>query len=50
VAHGGVIRSLISHVSGGTLPHAGDPIVNGSAHRFEVSPGVLRLLDQSVLI
>lgn len=50
VAHGGVIRSLISHVSGGTLPRAGEPIVNGSAHRFEASPGMLRLLDQSVLI
>lgn len=50
VAHGGVIRSLISHVSGGTLPRTGEPIVNGSAHRFEASPGMLRLLDQSVLI
>ncbi|WP_447912752.1 histidine phosphatase family protein [Microbacterium phyllosphaerae] len=50
VAHGGVIRSLISHVSGGTLPRDGDPIVNGSAYRFEASPGMLRLLDQSVLI
>lgn len=50
VAHGGVIRSLIAHVSGGTLPRDGDPIVNGSAHRFEASPGMLRLLDQSVLI
>lgn len=50
VAHGGVIRSLIDHVSGGTLPRPGDQIVNGSAHRFEASPGVLRLLDQSVLI
>lgn len=50
VAHGGVIRSLIDHVSGGTLPRVGDQIVNGSAHRFEASPGVLRLLDQTVLI
>ncbi|WP_314425276.1 histidine phosphatase family protein [uncultured Microbacterium sp.] len=50
VAHGGVIRSLIDHVSGGTLPRPGDQILNGSAHRFEASPGVLRLLDQSVLI
>nr|WP_201469711.1 histidine phosphatase family protein [Microbacterium hydrocarbonoxydans] len=50
VAHGGVIRSLIDHVSGGTLPRPGDQITNGSAHRFEASPGVLRLLDQSVLI
>lgn len=50
VAHGGVIRALIDHVSGGTLPRVGDQIVNGSAHRFEASPGMLRLLDQSVLI
>lgn len=50
VAHGGVIRALIAHVSGGTLPRAGDQIVNGSAHRFEASPGMLRLLDHSVLI
>lgn len=50
VAHGGVIRSLIDHVSGGTLPRVGDQILNGSAHRFEAAPGVLRLLDQSVLI
>jgi len=50
VAHGGVIRALIDHVSGGTLPRAGDQIVNGSAHRFEASSGVLRLLEQTVLI
>lgn len=50
VAHGGVIRSLIDHVSGGTLPRVGDQILNGSAHRFEAAPGVLRLLDQTVLI
>ncbi|WP_312167518.1 histidine phosphatase family protein [Microbacterium sp.] len=50
VAHGGVIRALIDHVSGGTLPRVGDQIVNGSAHRFEAAPGMLRLLDQTVLI
>ena len=50
VAHGGVIRALIDHVSGGTLPRPGDQIANGSAHRFEVSQRTLRLLDQFVLV
>ena len=50
VAHGGVIRALIDHVSGGTLPRPGDQIANGSAHRFEISQGTLRLLDQFVLV
>ena len=50
VAHGGVIRALIAHASGGTLPRVGDVIANGSAHRFEVSPGSLRLLEQVVLV
>jgi uncharacterized phosphatase len=50
VAHGGVIRSLIDHVSGGTLPRVGDIIRNGSATRFEASPGSLRLLEETVLL
>lgn len=50
VAHGGVIRSLIDHVSGGTLPAVGDVIRNGSVTRFEASPGSLRLLEQNVLL
>ncbi|OAN40885.1 histidine phosphatase family protein [Microbacterium sp. H83] len=50
VAHGGVIRALIDHVSGGTLPRIGQVIANGSAHRFEASPGSLRLLEQTVLV
>lgn len=45
VTHGGVIRSLLHHVSGGTLPHAGEPLRNGSVHRFEAAPDVLRLLE-----
>ncbi|KDA05709.1 hypothetical protein DC31_14925 [Microbacterium sp. CH12i] len=45
VTHGGVIRSLLNHVSSGTLPREGEPLRNGSAHRFEASPGGLRLLD-----
>lgn len=45
VTHGGVIRALLDHVSGGTLPRAGEVLANGSVHRFEASPGVLRLLE-----
>lgn len=45
VTHGGVIRSLLHHVSGGTLPREGEMLRNGSVHRFEASPGVLRLLE-----
>lgn len=45
VTHGGVIRSLLHHVSSGTLPREGEVLRNGSAHRFEAAPGVLRLLD-----
>ncbi|MFT4156641.1 MAG: histidine phosphatase family protein [Microbacterium sp.] len=50
VAHGGVIRSLIDYVSGGTLPRVDQVLANGSAHRFEVSPDSLRLLERSVLV
>lgn len=50
VAHGGVIRAVIDHVSGGTLPRVGEVLANGSAHRFEAAPGSLRLLDSAVLI
>lgn len=49
VTHGGVIRSLLNHVSSGTLPREGELLRNGSAHRFEASPGVLRLLEPSVV-
>lgn len=49
VTHGGVIRAVIDHVSGGTLPQVGDVLANGSAHRFEASPDSLRLLEPVVL-
>ncbi|MGV2983607.1 histidine phosphatase family protein [Microbacterium sp. AGC85] len=45
VAHGGVIRALLDHASGGTMPAVGVPLPNGSVHRFEAAPGVLRLLE-----
>lgn len=44
VTHGGVIRSLLNHASGGTLPREGDVLRNGSLHRFEAGPELLRLL------
>lgn len=50
VTHGGVIRSLIDHVSGGTLPRVGEVLANGSVHRFEASPGSLRLLESAALV
>ncbi len=34
VAHGVVIRAVIDHVSGGTLPRDGEVLQNGSVHRF----------------
>lgn len=45
VSHGGVIRSLLMHVSGGSLPREGEPLRNGSIHRFVAEPGTLRLLE-----
>ncbi|MEV8251243.1 histidine phosphatase family protein [Microbacterium sp. NPDC076768] len=50
VAHGGVIRAVIDHVSSGTLPRDGEPILNGSAHRFLATPGYLRLLEESPVL
>ncbi|MDT0157113.1 histidine phosphatase family protein [Microbacterium sp. ARD32] len=45
VTHGGVIRALLDHVSGGMLPREGDLLGNGSAHRFVAEQDVLRLLE-----
>lgn len=50
VTHGGVIRAVIDHVSGGTLPREGTVLGNGSAHRFVAAPGYLRLLDESPVL
>ncbi|WP_309129192.1 histidine phosphatase family protein [Microbacterium sp.] len=49
VSHGGVIRALLLHVSGGTLPREGDVLRNGSVHRFVAERGTLRLLDETPL-
>jgi uncharacterized phosphatase len=49
VTHGGVIRALLGHASSGTLPREGDVLRNGSVHRFEAGPGLLRLLEPVTL-
>lgn len=45
VTHGGVIRALLMHVSGGVFPRPADRLVNGSAHRFIVDRGDLQLVE-----
>lgn len=45
VTHGGVIRALLHHASSGTLPREGEVLRNGSLHRFEAAPGLLRLRE-----
>lgn len=45
VSHGGVLRALLLHASGGTLPREGDVLRNGSVHRFVAERGSLRLLE-----
>ena len=50
VTHGGVIRAVIDHVSGGTLPRDGEVLRNGSAHRFVAAPGYLRLLEETPVL
>jgi probable phosphoglycerate mutase len=47
--HGGVIRALLEHVSGGTLPAPGERLGNGSVHRFAMDGGGLRLLDAAAV-
>ncbi len=48
VTHGGVIRALLEHASGGTLPAQGESLGNGSVHRFAMDGGGIRLLDTVV--
>lgn len=44
VSHGGVIGSLIRHVTAGAQPTAGQVIANGSYHDFSWSDGALALV------
>lgn len=45
VTHGGVLRALLLHASGGTLPAEHQLLPNGSAHRFVMDHGGIRLLE-----
>lgn len=47
VAHGGIIRTLIGHATGGSLPLHGERLPNGSAHTFLMERDRLRLLSYS---
>ena len=45
VAHGGVIRELLRHASGGALPAEGERLANGSAHDLLYERDRLRLVS-----
>ncbi|MDQ4213353.1 histidine phosphatase family protein [Microbacterium capsulatum] len=47
--HGGVIRALLMHASGGTLPGDGDVLANGSVHRFAVDRAGIRLVEAAAV-
>ncbi|MCX6502388.1 MAG: histidine phosphatase family protein [Microbacterium sp.] len=47
VAHGGLIREIISHASGGTFPAQGDRIPNASVHELLVERDRLRLVSHA---
>ncbi|MFI8632176.1 histidine phosphatase family protein [Microbacterium sp. NPDC077663] len=49
VAHGGLIRTVISHVTAGEYPEPGHKLANGSAHTFRVESDGLSLLTSSAL-
>ena len=49
VAHGGLIRTVISHVTAGEYPEPGHKLANGSAHTFVMERERLRLIDSPAL-
>lgn len=49
VAHGALIRMVISHATGGEFPEPGHKLANGSAHTFRVERDRLSLLTSSAL-
>lgn len=49
VAHGGLIRAVISHATAGEYPEPGHKLTNGSAHTFRVDRDVLSLVTSSAL-
>lgn len=49
VSHGGVIHSLLLHLSGWTLPGPGYSVANGSVHMLRYADGELELLEPEAL-
>ncbi|KRC62717.1 hypothetical protein ASE14_02530 [Agromyces sp. Root81] len=49
VSHGGVIHSLMLHLSGWTLPGAGYAVANGSVHLVRFEAGELQLVEPEAL-
>jgi len=49
VAHGALIRTVISHATFGQYPEPGHKLANGSAHTFRVEDDWLSLLTSSAL-
>ncbi|MDF0513204.1 histidine phosphatase family protein [Agromyces sp. H3Y2-19a] len=49
VSHGGVIHSLILHLSGWTLPSAGYTVTNGSVHLVTAAAGEFELAEPDLL-
>jgi len=49
VAHGALIRTVISHATSGEYPEPGHKLANGSAHTFRVEDDWLSLLTSSAL-
>jgi probable phosphoglycerate mutase len=47
VAHGGLIREVIGHASGGTFPTPGERIPNASVHELLVERDRIRLLSST---
>lgn len=47
--HGGLIRELISHASGGAFPAPGERIANGSVHEVLVERDRIRLLSYAAV-
>ncbi|GGH35090.1 histidine phosphatase family protein [Microbacterium album] len=50
VAHGGVIRALLTHASGGRLPRPGERVENGASNVFRFVDGELALTEHVELV
>ena len=49
VAHGGLIREVLGHASGGTVPEPGKRIPNASVHELLVDDGALLLRSHATV-